>query len=319
MEGGKRGAVQFGGEPRAPFPAAKGMGGAVGGPAGGEAGKRLCRGAQQGSGVPVRDRVSYGTHARLHVCAHICGHPLQACLYVWAYAHTCTRTLTRAHTCTRVPMHTHSCKHMCVHAVTHTCTCSLMHTRICAHTHAHACSLKHTRVQHAPPPPPTCTPPPAAVWVWVPPPSAPPCPPPSVPSAGVTCPHTALLCREYTGDTQHGVGGGQTDRRTGHKPAVPRPTGTPPPQSLAPAASLRAGDQPRTPALGGTGSPLQTPPAPSCEALPQTPVGMLWGSGGGWRWGPPILVPWLAAGWVTVPGGQGGPAAPGVLANRGHP
>lgn len=317
--GGEEGGGPVWGRAESPVSRCQGHGGGRGGACRGGSREAALPGGTAGERGPrQRPRLIWHTCTLARVCAHLwtssAGVPVRVgiCPHVYTHPHSCTHVHTRAHAYSLMQTHVRARSHAHVHMFTHA------HTYLRAHSCPRLLTQAHTGTTRSPPPP-TCTPPPAAVWVWVPPPSAPPCPPRSVPSAGVTCPHTALLCREYTGDTQHGVGGGQTDRRTGHKPAVPRPTGTPPPQSLAPAASLRAGDQPRTPALGGTGSPLQTPPAPSCEALPQTPVGMLWGSGGGWRWGPPILVPWLAAGWVTVPGGQGGPAAPGVLANRGHP
>lgn len=318
VEGGKRGAVQFGGEPRAPFPAAKGMGGAVGGPAGGEAGKRLCRGAQQGSGVPVRDRVSYGTHARLHVCAHICGHPLQACLYVWAYAHTCTRTLTRAHTCTRVPMHTHSCEHMCVHAVTHTCTCSLMHTRICAHTHAHTCSLKHTRVQHAPPPPnlhPTTS---SGLGVGAPPQRTPVSPPQCPQRRSHLSPYSFIVPGVHWGHTARGWGGtdGQTDRAqtsctpSHGDPPTPEPGAGSIPESRGPAPD------PRT---GGDREPFANPPRPVLRGSASNPCGDALGVRGGVAVGTPHPGALAGSRLGYCPGGPGGPGSPGGPRKPGSP
>lgn len=296
---GGRGGRSSLGESREPrFPLPRAWGGPWGGLQGGKPGSGSAGGHSRGAGSPS-ETASHMAHMHACTCVRTSVDILCRC------ACTCGHMPTRVHAPSLVHTRAHACPCILTHA--NTCACTQSRTR----AHVHSCTHVFARTLMPTPahsstygyntlPPPNLHPPPAAVWVWVPPPSAPPCPPPSVPSAGVTCPHTALLCREYTGDTQHGVGGGQTDRRTGHKPAVPRPTGTPPPQSLAPAASLRAGDQPRTPALGGTGSPLQTPPAPSCEALPQTPVGMLWGSGGGGGGDPPSWCPgWQQAGLLS--------------------
>lgn len=316
---GGRGGRSSLGESREPrFPLPRAWGGPWGGLQGGKPGSGSAGGHSRGAGSPS-ETASHMAH--MHAC-------------------TCVRTSVdilcrRACTCGHMPTRVHAPS--LVHTRAHACPCILTHANTCACTqsrtraHVHSCTHVFARTlmptpahssthgYNALPPPPNLHPTTSSgLGVGAPPQRTPVSPPQCPQRRSHLSPYSFIVPGVHWGHTARGWGGtdGQTDRAqtsctpSHGDPPTPEPGAGSIPESRGPAPD------PRT---GGDREPFANPPRPILRGSASNPCGDALGVRGGWRWGPPILVPWLAAGWVTVPGGQGGPAAPGVLANRGHP
>lgn len=140
------------------------------------------------------------------------GTPSETALHM-AHVHASTCLRARVHTptgtiCVRTCMcvlcpHVHVQPHLChfslMHRHEHACRHAHMSTLMHMHAHSASLPLAHTSTTHFTSLAPHCQHQFGCGYS----PCAPLCPP----STGATCPHTALLCCEYTGDTAQGLWG----------------------------------------------------------------------------------------------------------------
>lgn len=316
--GGEEGGGPVWGRAESPVSRCQGHGGGRGG---------ACRGGSQEAALPGGTAGERGPRQRPRLIWHTCtlARVRTSVDILCRRACTCGHMPTRVHAPSLVHTRAHACPCILTHA--NTCACTQSRTRAQAHscTHVFARTLMPTPAHSSthgyntlPPPPnlhPTTS---SGLGVGAPPQRTPVSPPQCPQRRSHLSPYSFIVPGVHWGHTARGWGGtdGQTDRAqtsctpSHGDPPTPEPGAGSIPESRGPAPD------PRT---GGDREPFANPPRPVLRGSASNSCGDALGVRGGWRWGPPILVPWLAAGWVTVPGGQGGPAAPGVLANRGHP